>query len=1244
MKLCSTCHKNFSDEETRCPDHGETLRVDSLIGASLSSFKITGWLGEGGMGVLYKAEHEMIGRRAAVKIIRREILGDEKMASRFEIEARAVARIGHPHLIDIFDIGTTTDGRLYYVMELLEGRSLAARHTQERLSFSDFATIMVDACQALEAAHALGIVHRDLKPDNIFLVERPGEPPFVKVLDFGIAKVLGTDEGVQNKLTKTGSIIGTPAYMAPEQVAGGAIDSRADVYALGIILFELAMGRTPFVAENMGGLLVAHMLERPPRFSAVGDAKIAPGLAPSLEAVIFRALVKKPVERYQTVRELREELERLLAGQAPLAEAWFAAETAKWSAEQTIPGAHMTFPGGPGVGPTMPGGAMPTVQQTLAGAHLPPPPSRARTAILAAAATAAAAVLAVVAFNRLKPAPPPPPPAPRVVEAPPPAALKKKRGPDVAALRSRAIGVISTLSKDGDPVVRKQAAETIVEGRDARHHSMVEPLLGDGDLQVRAAAAKAIEKLGSRASLIPLRTLFGKEAALDPFVGEALSRLGDEKDRKKVLEQLKKELKSGADADRFQAALVLSDLGYKDAQKLLAKVVKLSEDDKKTVVMVLGRLADRDAAARSRLEEMQAGEEPMLALQAARELARLGDDKTRDRLTSLASQKDLPGGGRLLAYRVLASLDDHSGYDLFASTFRDTDRPVAERILSAQGLGASGERSALETVSPALDEGEPALRLAAAGAVLAIAAADPKIMAATSLDWASDALADGSWAVRAQAAAVLADANSAEAVPMLKKLLHDDDVEVRRAAVTALGKSKSSEATEALGEALEDKTSDVRLLAVRELGESGGEQATAILDKLMATAVGEEKALAAGELVKLGKRDHVDALKDALSAKDPETRRVAVEQAAADPTLGAETLATALKDKAGEVRLQAAVSLADRGSKDGVDVLQKAVKKGGADGLKAYVALTRLDVEPTAKLDPETLLDAKDRRVREKAVEIAGTLPVAKAIPFYKHAIHDQDPTIRMLALGKIGQLATGSGAKVAMRLLRQAMNDADAGVRARAESLVAKYSPKAAPEPEDEPAKPAANSPGPAVPAADLIDLGHAALLPDMAPLANSAMPDLALPVQAAAILPVPIPEPAPVPVPPTPAPVVVAPVPAKRPAPQVFTPPPPELTTPGAMRDEARVAAVSAEVALQSRKWNDAIKEYHRAQKLDPGLNVWFGIAEAYRNLGEHEDDPARQKDDFEKAVASYRRSNKPRAVSFATELEQRVKGGNE
>ena len=1216
MKLCSECHHVFANEDTVCPDHGDKLKTDALIGKTLSSFHITGWLGEGGMGVLYKAEHDVIGRKAAVKVIRGEYITDEKMAGRFEQEARAVARIGHPHLIDIFDIGTTPDGRLYYVMELLEGRALSSRNEQERLDFQTFASIMIDACQALEAAHANQIVHRDLKPDNIFLVERPGEPPFVKVLDFGIAKVLGNDEDMQKKLTKTGSIIGTPQYMAPEQVRGGAIDARADVYALGVILYELSLGRLPFIADTMGALLVAHMLEQPPRFADAADAKPAPGLPPTMEAVVFRALAKEPANRYQSVRELREDLERVMAGTVPEAEKWWEEERARLSGAVTMPGgtsAQTMAVGGPAVGQTTQqvSPAAQTVQTS------PPPAKRSGAPVtIGVFAFLALAGGAIVMFTPVhdKIWPPPPPPPPPVVVTPPapPPPPPKKRGPDVPALRSKALGVIQSGLKHGDPVVRKQAAETIVEGREARHHTMVEPLLGDGDVQVGAAAADTLGKLGSRASVAPLREALGKQPSLDPFVGEALSKLGDVKDKKKVIDVLKKVLKSGPEADRFQAALALSDLGYKDARKLLGKVVKLANGDRGLEIGVLANLArNGDEGAKKKLAEMLDSGEPQLELQGARELARLGDERARAKLATLAGNASFPG--RLLAYRILASLDDQSGFDTFSSTFNDSGKPLGERVLSAQGLGASGEPSALQTVGPALDDTQPALRLAAAGAVLAIAASDPRVQAATSLDWASDALADGSWAVRAQAAAVLADADAATSLPLLFKLLKDDDTEVRRSAVIALGKTKSAAAAPALDEALGDKQAEVRLLAIRALGDIGGEAATPILEKHVADAKGEEKALAAGQLLRLGKRTHLDELKDALASKDAEVRRVAVEQAAADPELGPETLRLALKDKSPKVQLQAAVLLAEKGSKDGEAVLEKAVKKGGSDGLRAYAALLAAGVEPTAQLDPQSLLASKDAKVRRRAVDEAGKLPEARALPFYKLALRDKDATIRMAALGRVGDLV-GKMGKAALALIRAALKDEDAGVRARAESLMSRYAPKPKPEPEDDGAKkaPTGSANGKSEPAAPV------AAPPDMA---TPEVVDLARPFDLAV---------APLPPPP----------PRRHESPPDLSVGPDLLPRFGITEDNKREADLlyaGAEVELRAGQYADAVRDFKRAQKLDPNPNVWFDLGDAYRNLGEREDDPAKRRDYFEKAVAAYKKSNKAKAAAYATELEQ-------
>ncbi|HEX4458934.1 MAG TPA: serine/threonine-protein kinase, partial [Polyangia bacterium] len=325
MKLCTVCHRAFADAETRCPDDGETLAPDPLVGTSLGPFAVTGWLAEGGLGILYRGEHTGIHRPVAIKLLKPALMGDEAARRRFFTEAQVVAKLAHPHLIDIFDLGTAPDGRVYYVMELLQGRTLAARMAEAPLPFAEVVPIVRDVCEALAVAHAIGLVHRDLKPANLFLVERAGEAPFVKVLDFGIAKVLGGDASGAEQLTRTGHLLGTPQYMAPEQIDGGAVDVRADVYALGVIVYELATGTLPFAAQTVGGLLKAHLVEAPPRFDA---ARLAPGVPPALEAIAWKALRKVPDERYDSVRALADDLGRAARGEPTAADAWWRLELA----------------------------------------------------------------------------------------------------------------------------------------------------------------------------------------------------------------------------------------------------------------------------------------------------------------------------------------------------------------------------------------------------------------------------------------------------------------------------------------------------------------------------------------------------------------------------------------------------------------------------------------------------------------------------------------------------------------------------------------------------------------------------------------------------------------------------------------------------------------------------------------------------------------------------------------------------
>jgi serine/threonine-protein kinase len=263
-----------------------------MVGASLASYRILGPLGEGGMGVVYRAEHVLLGRPAAVKVLLPEYSRNQEIVNRFFNEARAATAIRHPSIVEIYDFGYHTDGSAYIVMELLEGESLSRRLARQgRLELARAVAITRQIAGALSAAHARGIVHRDLKPDNVFLVGDPEVPggERIKLLDFGIAKLATEPTGMR---TRTGSVMGTPTYMAPEQCRGVAVDHRADLYSLGCILFEMTLGAPPFRGEGSGDVLAAHIHLAPPL-----PRSLAPDVPVALENLILALLAKPPDQR-----------------------------------------------------------------------------------------------------------------------------------------------------------------------------------------------------------------------------------------------------------------------------------------------------------------------------------------------------------------------------------------------------------------------------------------------------------------------------------------------------------------------------------------------------------------------------------------------------------------------------------------------------------------------------------------------------------------------------------------------------------------------------------------------------------------------------------------------------------------------------------------------------------------------------------------------------------------------------------
>jgi eukaryotic-like serine/threonine-protein kinase len=286
-------------------------------GDVLGQYRLERVLGEGAMGRVFEARHVSLGRPAAVKVLRAEHAKNTHLIQRFFHEARAVNQINHAHIVEILDFveETAVSGRarVYCVMEMLEGKSLTELLSREQPGVDRAVGIVRQVCDALQAAHDVGVIHRDVKPDNLFVLERDGHD-FVKVLDFGVAKLVAPLGDVPMTTTVEGTIVGTPAYMAPEQATGGNADARTDLYSVGVVLYELLAGHPPFQAPAFGQL-VAQVLSSPPP-PLPGHTRNGDRIPPALNSVVKRALAKNPEDRYHSLRELSQALE--VAARAPI--------------------------------------------------------------------------------------------------------------------------------------------------------------------------------------------------------------------------------------------------------------------------------------------------------------------------------------------------------------------------------------------------------------------------------------------------------------------------------------------------------------------------------------------------------------------------------------------------------------------------------------------------------------------------------------------------------------------------------------------------------------------------------------------------------------------------------------------------------------------------------------------------------------------------------------------------------------
>ncbi len=301
-RFCAVCGFRFqAGEEGDARDMADPL-IDRVVA---DRYRIVELIGRGGMGVVYRVEHTRIGKQMAMKLLHGELARDKEVIRRFRREAEAVSKLDHPNTVQVFDFGRS-EGMTYLIMELLSGKDLGAILTTDgAMGFSRMARIAVQICGSAQQAHERGIVHRDLKPENVRILSDRSEPDFVKVLDFGLAKLRESEEQARASITREGFLVGTPYYMAPEHIRGDSVDARSDVYALGALMYKSVTGVPPFWATSPVAVLTKHLNDPIVPPSVRAPQKDVPEAA---DRIIVRTLQKDPRDRYQSMRELREAL------------------------------------------------------------------------------------------------------------------------------------------------------------------------------------------------------------------------------------------------------------------------------------------------------------------------------------------------------------------------------------------------------------------------------------------------------------------------------------------------------------------------------------------------------------------------------------------------------------------------------------------------------------------------------------------------------------------------------------------------------------------------------------------------------------------------------------------------------------------------------------------------------------------------------------------------------------------------
>jgi len=1035
-----------SDSVAGAPRNGDG---DPFVGQELCGYRIKRKLAEGGMGVVYEGVHGKIGRLGAIKVLKLEFCQSEDVVERFYQEARAVNSIRHENIVDIYDFGRDPMGRVFFVMEYLDGEPLSARIRRGPLAWTEAFPILEQTLRALKAAHDKGFVHRDLKPDNIWLKYVDGRVQ-VKLLDFGIAKLVGTDSP-REKLTHTGSVIGTPHYMSPEQINGSKdIDHRTDIYALGVITYEMFVGVTPFAGETLQAVMTGHLFKDPPRLADIPANLNVP--APIAE-IVDRMLVKDATGRYQSVTDVLADLHDVHRNRWPTkAEAL----SRVWPTRAKPPEKAVEKPTG---------GRKRTITITI---------------VLSLAVAAIAGV--VIWRSRQEPVvvtqPDPGPHTPivdkRPAEPPKPPADKPL---DFDAVRTDAQTTLRASLRETEPAARVQGSDALGKIKDQPSvPALTELTEKDPDNEARGHAADALGTIGASSAA----QLLGKLETVAPpplkvWYASALARLGDKQAAKRLFDYARsKDL-----AVSFKAGLTLADLSQPGDQKAIAvlKAIAGHEAELNSVAPYAGALiltkmaALRDANARKILYALLEHRDEGARLAAAEGLAKLGDDAGKKVLSDVFGNQASPN--RLVAAVAQIPLGNYAGLDLMTTGLADKDPQT--RRLAARALGEIGERKSLPALIALAGDKDWTVRISASAAIVAIVGLDPQVLAQASVDWTKSALDSQDLAVRKAAAGVLADIPVKDAVPLLAQAIADKDPVVRLAASRSAGKIKSADAAAKVADAVKAETDpgvkEQQVKALGEIGEIGGAAAHDTLAQI-SEEPGRIGVIAAGSLIAVGDASGKAKLETAVAAPQVDMRLAAVQAAStAKNPIVVPTLKIGVLDRVFDVRFTAAEGLATFNAEKAaaVPVLTAALdsKDGGVVG-RALAALTRLGekIKDTART-PAEMLDSTDPKLRLAAVPIVRAMPPSDAVPLLRRLVADQDQDVRHAGVDAIEDVVTKDKDQ-AIKLYKPLVSDADPFVRSKASGQLSRLvepPPKVA-----EPSKPPVPVSDPTPPAGDTL------------------------------------------------------------------------------------------------------------------------------------------------------------------------------